>query len=185
MRSRSSTMVTTACSQKVTNSIRTCWPKYQHTTLLYARKVLYYKDRHVPLTSSQIVWDYVIMTSVNPFKACGILQGLPFIVSTSMQLYRTERLHPLAYPVISIVLRKTIKDTPCICATSFQVKKPYFVLSIFTFRTILTFSAPVQTGPEAHPASCTMGTGSFPGVRCGRGVTLTPHPFLVPRSKIE
>jgi len=36
------------------------------------------------------------------------------------------------------------------------------------------FSAPVHTGPEAHPASCTMGTGSFPGVRCGRGVTLTP-----------
>ena len=47
------------------------------------------------------------------------------------------------------------------------------------------FSAPVQTGPEAHPASCTMGTGSFPGVRCGRGVTLIPHPLLVPRSKIE
>ena len=46
------------------------------------------------------------------------------------------------------------------------------------------FSAPVQTGPEAHPASCTMGTGSFPGVSCGRGVTLTPHPLLVPRSKI-
>jgi len=39
------------------------------------------------------------------------------------------------------------------------------------------FSAPVQTGPEAHPASCTMGTGSFPGVRYGRGVTLTSHPF--------
>jgi len=41
------------------------------------------------------------------------------------------------------------------------------------------FSAPVQTGPEAHPASCTIGTGSFPEV------TLTPHPLLVPRSKIE
>jgi len=24
------------------------------------------------------------------------------------------------------------------------------------------FSAPVQTGPGAHPASCAMGTGSFP-----------------------
>ena len=47
------------------------------------------------------------------------------------------------------------------------------------------FSAPVQTGPEDHPASCTMGTGSFPGVRCGRGVTLTPHPLIVQRSKIE
>ena len=33
------------------------------------------------------------------------------------------------------------------------------------------FSAPVQTGPGAHPASCTMGTGSFPGVnRPGRDV---------------
>ena len=45
------------------------------------------------------------------------------------------------------------------------------------------FSAPVQTGPGAHPASCTMGTGSFPGVKSGRGVTLTPHLLLVPWSK--
>ena len=28
-----------------------------------------------------------------------------------------------------------------------------------------------------------MGTGSFPGVKSGRGVTLTPHPFLVPWSR--
>jgi hypothetical protein len=41
---------------------------------------------------------------------------------------------------------------------------------------------PVQTGPGAHPASCTMGTGSFPGVKCGRGVLLTTHPRLAPRS---
>jgi len=47
------------------------------------------------------------------------------------------------------------------------------------------FSAPVQTGPEAHPASCTVGTGCSPEIKCGRGVTLTPHPFLVPRSKME
>jgi hypothetical protein len=45
------------------------------------------------------------------------------------------------------------------------------------------FSTPVQTGPGAHPASCTMGNVSFPGVESGRGVTLTPHPLLVPRSK--
>ena len=32
------------------------------------------------------------------------------------------------------------------------------------------FSAPIQTGPGAHPASYTVGTGSFPGLkwpRCG------------------
>jgi hypothetical protein len=41
---------------------------------------------------------------------------------------------------------------------------------------------PVQTGPGTHPASCTMSTESFPGVKCGRGVLLTTHPLLVPRS---
>jgi hypothetical protein len=44
------------------------------------------------------------------------------------------------------------------------------------------FSAPVLTGPGAHPASCTMGTGSFPGVKSGRDVMLTPHHPLVPWS---
>ena len=39
------------------------------------------------------------------------------------------------------------------------------------------FSAPVQTGPGAHPASCTMGIGSFPKVKSGWGVTLTLHLF--------
>ena len=51
------------------------------------------------------------------------------------------------------------------------------------FRWGVRFSASVQTGPGAHPASCTMGTGSFPGVKSGQGVTLTTHPLLVPWSK--
>jgi len=33
--------------------------------------------------------------------------------------------------------------------------------------------------PGTHPTSCTMGTGSFPGVKSGQGVTLTLYPFLV------
>ena len=37
------------------------------------------------------------------------------------------------------------------------------------------FSASLQTGPGAYPASCTMGTGSFPGVkRPGRGADHPP-----------
>jgi hypothetical protein len=40
------------------------------------------------------------------------------------------------------------------------------------------FFAPVQTGHGAHPASCVMGTGSFPGVKYGRGVLLTTY-FLL------
>jgi len=46
------------------------------------------------------------------------------------------------------------------------------------------FSAPAQTGSEAHPASYTMGTGSFLGVKWpGRGDDHPPHP--APRLKKE
>ena len=44
------------------------------------------------------------------------------------------------------------------------------------------FSAPVHTGPGAHPAIFTVVTVSFPGVKSGRGVTLTPHLLLMPWS---
>ena len=33
--------------------------------------------------------------------------------------------------------------------------------------------------PWAHPVSCKMGTGSSPGVKCGRGLLLTTHLLLV------
>jgi hypothetical protein len=39
----------------------------------------------------------------------------------------------------------------------------------------------VEAGSGAYPASCKMGTGSFPEVNCGRGLLLTTH-LLVPRS---
>ena len=46
------------------------------------------------------------------------------------------------------------------------------------------FSAPVQNGSGAHPDSCTMTSGSFPGVkRPGRDVDHPPH--LAPRLKEE
>jgi hypothetical protein len=38
------------------------------------------------------------------------------------------------------------------------------------------FSAPVQTGPRAHPGSCAMGTRTFPGVR--RPESVVNHPPL-------
>jgi len=83
----------------------------------------------------------------------------------------------------------TDKLPACILGVAFLYGGPGSVVVIATAYGLdgpgARFSAPVQTGPEAHPASCTRGTGSLPGVRCGRGVTLTPHPLLVLRSKIE
>jgi hypothetical protein len=80
------------------------------------------------------------------------------------------------------------------CEELGQIRRPGNVFGMATayglggrgieYRWGARFSAPAQTGSEVHPASCTMGTGSFPGVRCDRSVTLTPDPLLVPRSKI-
>jgi len=50
------------------------------------------------------------------------------------------------------------------------------------------FSAPVQTGPGAHTASYTMGTGSFPGggvkwLECG--VDHSPPPSTEVKERVE
>ena len=48
------------------------------------------------------------------------------------------------------------------------------------------FSALVQTGPGAHAASYTMGTGSFPGVKQpGRGVNHPPQSSAQVKEKVE
>ena len=41
---------------------------------------------------------------------------------------------------------------------------------------------PSRPALGAHPASCIMGTGPFPGVKCGRGLLLITHSLLVPQS---
>jgi len=48
------------------------------------------------------------------------------------------------------------------------------------------FSAPVQTGSEAHPASYTVGTGSFPGLkRLGHGVDHPPPSSAEIKERID
>ena len=48
------------------------------------------------------------------------------------------------------------------------------------------FSAPVQPGPRAHPASYTMGTGSFAGVKWpGYGVDHPPPSSAEVKVRVE
>jgi len=48
------------------------------------------------------------------------------------------------------------------------------------------FSAPVQTSPGAHPASYTMGTGSFLGIkRPGRGIDHPPLSSAEVKESVE
>jgi len=48
------------------------------------------------------------------------------------------------------------------------------------------FSAPFQTGSGAHPASCTMGTGSSPGIkRPGHGVDRPPQSSAEVKERVK
>jgi hypothetical protein len=48
------------------------------------------------------------------------------------------------------------------------------------------FYSPVQTGPGAYPASCIMGTGSFPGVkRPERGLDHSPPSSAEVKERVE
>jgi hypothetical protein len=48
------------------------------------------------------------------------------------------------------------------------------------------FSAPVQTGPRAHPASYIMGTGTFQGVkRPGHGIDHSPSSSAEVTERVE
>jgi hypothetical protein len=51
---------------------------------------------------------------------------------------------------------------------------------------VARFSAHVQTGPGSHHASCTMGTGSFPGLkRLEHDVTHPPPPLAEVNKGVE
>jgi len=61
-----------------------------------------------------------------------------------------------------------------------------YVLLGDRFPVAVRFSAPVQTGPGAHPASYTMGTGSFLGVkRPERGVDHPPLCSVEFKERVE
>jgi hypothetical protein len=50
----------------------------------------------------------------------------------------------------------------------------------------MRFWAPVQTGPGAYPDSCTMGTGSFPGVKqLGSGIDHSPPSSAEVKERVE
>jgi hypothetical protein len=70
--------------------------------------------------------------------------------------FRVQRLQNYKRKYVSSPKQKIIKNL------LYSVIK----LKCYMFTSVgARFSAPVQTGPGAYPASCTMGTGSFPGVK--------------------
>jgi hypothetical protein len=85
------------------------------------------------------------------------------------------------YIYIYIIYTTVDRDRPVGIATLYWLSGPGT-----ESRWEARFSASVQTGPGAHPASCTMGTGSFPGVkRPGRGVDHPPPSSAEVKERVE
>jgi hypothetical protein len=85
-----------------------------------------------------------------------------------------EKLHGF---IIIIIITIVGRNSAGAIATRYGLDDP-----MIESRCGATISASVKTGPVVHPASYTMGTGSFLGVkRPGSGIDYPPH--LAPRLK--
>jgi hypothetical protein len=77
-----------------------------------------------------------------------------------------KRIRSTKFPSVSIVSDYGLGDR------AIEVRSPAEARASF-------LNLYVQTGAEAHPASCTMGTmGPLLGLKRCRDVTLIPHPIL-------
>jgi hypothetical protein len=86
-------------------------------------------------------------------------------------------------PVVAKIYSDNDTENDLCTTTRFFNKVAFRQLILRKNRKLVSCSLYVQAGSGAHPASCTMGTGFLsPGLKRGRGVTLTTHPHLVPRS---
>jgi len=131
----------------------------------------------------KVNWSLVVpkqnTSSKNSFRENNFSLSLETVTGYKSRLtgdYAHKSMHPRAYIYIYVCVCVFVPGSSVGIATELRAGR-----SGIEFRWGRDFP-PVQTGPGDHPASCKMGTGSFPRVKCGRGVLLTTHPLLVPRS---
>ena len=86
-------------------------------------------------------------------------------------VYRSTKARTHALTIFNALIYSTVgRDSSVGIATRYGLEGPWI-----ESRWGARFSAPVQTGTGAYPASCTMGTGSFLGVKLlGRGAYHPP-----------
>ena len=100
-----------------------------------------------------------------------------------------------AYVCVCLVISVLVITVFCIACTVFLYCFVYVYLFLFVFLCEPGSSVGIATdygldGPGSNPggeeifrpSKPALGTRPFPGVNCGRGVLLTTHPLLVPRS---
>jgi len=148
-----------------------CIYRYIHTTTLC------YWPNTTGMTHFKIWQEYRLLYA----KTCGHLRYLPecflecFKTKVAEKMKRYFMLIYFSPSILPFMRWKDNKDCVCVCVC-------VCVCGIES-RCGARYSLPVQTSPGAHPASCTMVTESFPGVKRPGAWRWPPTPHLAPRLK--
>ena len=95
-------------------------------------------------------------------QSSRLLRGVPFFPSSALAYAHSIHRRPSSSPRPSQLLSTLIvrRDSSVGIATRYEMDGPGIAS-----RMRARFSHPMETGPGAHPASYTMGTGSFLAVK--------------------
>jgi len=148
-------------------------------------------DFFLPIAFSVVTFIFSYSNAPRNLQSRGFINYVNILVIQVCFVLFTSELHHDIY--IALVRHAAVDGRPVLGSTKFLSTN--YSLPVCRYSDSLRagrsgdripvwtrFSAPVQNGPGAHPASCTIGTGYFPGVkRPGRGVDHPP--LLAPRLK--
>ena len=109
------------------------------------------------------------------------IHKVPVILNDNLQRQSYKPYGPTPVTWLQLLRKQVGRDSSVGIATRYGLDGPWI-----ESRWGVRFSVPVQTGPGAHPASFTTGTGSFPGVKQpGGGVDHPPLSSAEVKERVE
>jgi hypothetical protein len=135
-----------------------------------------------------VQWSYTLQSNAKINNACKCTYNSTHTPSLSCDCLRTKQFylyHMCRYVCLCILYLFYYYSSLTLNSVDRVAKSVQRLATGWTVRGSnpdgggVRISAPVQTGPGKHLASCTMFTGFFPRVNSGWGVKLSPHPLLV------
>jgi len=119
--------------------------------------------RHISNRSTRLLAGAPVHTACGAHPASCSMDSSEFFPGDKADEAWSSQLSPIQCPTLSADTR-LLPHKPSALATAQSVQQLATGLRSGDRSSVeARLSAPVQFGPEAHPASCTMGTGSFQG----------------------
>jgi hypothetical protein len=137
----------------------------------------YYASQFWPLSYVFVLWETQLLSSGVTCRIRGLALNASHMKESKMWTLDLKVMITAFWSKGIKFLKdkeyKTLIIFHCVCLIFFRI--PNTTLQLQRIPVGVRFFAQVRTGPGAHPASCTMGTGSFLGVKqLGHGANHPP-----------